>query len=51
NQLTSVTIPYSVTEIGDRAFENNQLTSVIIPDSVTEFGNGVFDDNVKIERR
>jgi len=37
NQLTSVTIPNSITSI-DGAFSNNQLTSVAIPNSVTSIG-------------
>ncbi|WP_255209446.1 leucine-rich repeat domain-containing protein, partial [Vibrio azureus] len=35
NNLTSVTIPDSVTTIGKKAFGDNNLTSVTIPDSVT----------------
>ena len=41
--LTSVTIPNTVTSIGDRAFEDCRgLTSVIIPNSVTSIGESAF---------
>ena len=40
--LTSVTIPNSVTEIGDYAFCGCHLTSVTIPNSVTEIGAEAF---------
>jgi hypothetical protein len=45
NQLTSVTIPDSVTSIGSFAFAENQLTTVTIPDSVTSIGEGAFLKN------
>jgi TolB-like protein len=44
-QLTSVTIPGSVTIIGDWAFWQNQLTSVTIPGSVTVIGDRAFSRN------
>ncbi|MEB3428167.1 leucine-rich repeat domain-containing protein, partial [Flavobacterium psychrophilum] len=41
--LTSVTIPNSVTTIGDEAFADcSGLTSVTIPNSVTTIGDGSF---------
>ena len=41
--FTSFTIPETVTEIGDHAFNNcNGLTEIIIPTSVTEIGESAF---------
>jgi hypothetical protein len=41
--LKSITIPNSVTTIGDRAFDEcKSLTSITIPNSVTSIGNGAF---------
>ena len=41
-QLTGVTIPESVTEIGDNGFMGSGLTEITIPESVTSLGNGVL---------
>jgi hypothetical protein len=43
--ITSITIPDSVTFIGERAFFNNKLTSVTIPDSVTTVRVRAFAGN------
>ena len=42
-ELTSITIPDSVTSIGEYAFRNcSSLTGITIPDSVTSIGFGAF---------
>ena len=46
NNLATLQLPNSVTELGNEAFANNELTSVQIPTSVTTFGSGVFSDNI-----
>ncbi|CAM3902997.1 leucine-rich repeat protein [Cohnella lubricantis] len=43
-ELTSVTIPPSITHIGDFAFARNRLTAIEIP-SVTYIGRGAFQYN------
>ena len=40
--LTSVTIPNTVTSFGDGAFSNTGLISITIPNSVESIGEGVF---------
>ncbi|MEP5374248.1 MAG: BspA family leucine-rich repeat surface protein, partial [Hyphomicrobiales bacterium] len=45
NQLTSVTIHNTVTDIGTVAFDGNELTSIDIPNSVTSIGRYTFRDN------
>ena len=45
NQLTSVTIPNSVTSIGSEAFFDNKLTSVTIGNGVTSIGSEAFSNN------
>ena len=42
--LTSITIPNSVTSIGNGAFCNSSLTSITIPNSVTSIGDWAFTE-------
>ena len=43
--ISSISIPNSVTSIGDGAFDNcRYLTSVTIPNSVTSIGSSAFED-------
>jgi len=45
NSLTSVTIPNSVTNIGNQAFMScTNLSSVTIPNGVTSIGQSAFED-------
>jgi hypothetical protein len=45
NNLTSVTIPNSVTVIGQQAFMGNKLMTLAIPEGVTTLGNHAFGWN------
>ena len=49
NQLTSVTIPSSVTSIEKFAFRDNQLTEVKVPQNC-KVSSSAFDAGVKIVR-
>jgi len=46
--LTSISIPSSVTSIGETAFMNTGLTSINIPASVTTIGNIPFYNNANL---
>ena len=45
NKITAVTIPGTVTTIGNFAFRNTSLKEVVLPDSVTTLGSAVFLDS------
>lgn len=42
NNLTSVTLPNTITTIGNNAFSHNNLTNITIPSNVTEIGADAF---------
>ena len=47
--IGDVILPYTLTELGDRAFVNNfRTTKISIPATVTTFGNSVFENNTKV---
>lgn len=46
--LSSLTIPTSVTKIGSSSFTNTALTSVVIPSSVQSIGETAFSSNSKL---
>ena len=42
SELTSVTLPNTITTIGRNAFYNSSLTSITLPDSLMSIGNSAF---------
>lgn len=51
-EMTSISFPQGLKEIGQAAFQNSKLITLSIPDSVTEMGQGTFtgsEDLVKVK--
>ena len=46
--MTTITLPESVTTIGDLAFRNNKLTNIEIPSSVTSIGSNALRENYNL---
>ena len=47
--LASITIPESVTSIGDSVFANSGITSIAIPNGVISIGNWAFENCTSLE--
>jgi hypothetical protein len=45
NNLTSISLPNSITDIWEAAFSKNNLTSISIPSSVTNIWDYAFSEN------
>jgi hypothetical protein len=50
NSLVGITLPKTVTSIGDRAFRNSNLLSITIPNSVNSIGREAFTQCRELER-
>lgn len=48
-ELTSISLPSTITTIGEHAFQNTGLTSLVLPDSIKEVGQYAFADCNSIE--
>lgn len=47
--IGDIILPYTLTELGDRAFVNNfRSTKISVPATVTTFGASVFENNTKV---
>ena len=44
-----MTVPDTVTDIGDYAFSSSSLSSIVIPDTVTDIGNYAFSDCTELK--
>ena len=42
--MRGLTLPVTVTKIGERAFKESGLNSIIIPDGITKLEEGLFKD-------
>lgn len=47
--VTGVTLPETITALGDYAFENSDICELVIPNSVTEFGMYMFAGCEKLQ--
>ena len=45
NSLKEISIPNSITSIGDYAFAKNSITKLVLPTSITSIGKSTFQEN------